>query len=219
MSISRRPMLKAAASAVMSGGVVALCGAPGAFTAPARPQITGRIVNWTGEIPYGWIGGNAEIIERLLADPFFERIRPLIEWLLTQAIHMDAVLALYADLDTGTSKTAPIITVNEIELDFTLSEKSPRTKFKDRLRILFEKNEPSGTQTTTEPERLTRTDGFPAYMWSYRIRRPDGATYYAAYHLVDRGSDKAHAFTLKADGQKYQMRLHEFDQLVRSVRY
>jgi hypothetical protein len=191
------------------------------LAAPERKvQITGRIVQWTGEIPRGWIGGNAEFIERLVKDQSLKTFRPLLEWLLTQATKMDAVLAQFFDLDTGTSKTPPLITVNEIELDFMISDKSARTSFQERLREKFVKDELPGTQITIESERASmKTNGHPSYSWTYRIRRTDGATYYAVFHVVDRGSSKAHFFTLKADGNKYQLRRQEFDQLLSSVRY
>jgi hypothetical protein len=221
MSISRRPILKGAASAVVLSAILAPSSAQRGLAAPERKvQITGRIVQWTGEIPRGWIGGNAEFIEKLVRDQSLKTVRPLLEWLLSQATKMDAVLAHFFDLDTGASKTPPVITVNEIELDFVISDRSARTSFQERLRGNFVKDELPGTQITTESERtLMKINGYPSYSWSYRIKRPDEATYYAVFHLVDRGISKAHVFTLKADGNKYQMRRREFDQLLSSVRY
>lgn len=180
--------------------------------------VVGRKLSWKGHLATGWVGGNSNQMEAIIAKTNNATLQEIMREMLLDAQRLD-VYFTHLDvtgIDTGTLST---IRANIIEGDFMLSEPGARDAFWSAYGDILEDEAGPGAVTSFASDRLSMTGGYTAFEATFETSLPGGGVVYKVMHLVDVGESLYHIFELKADSVKFRARKEEFENLLISVRY
>jgi hypothetical protein len=217
MTINRRTLLGRTALALTAAGAIVLP------AATAATELSGSKLNWRGELPSGWIGGNAQQIERVMRsstgnDKATQDLRKIMQLMLPEAKNLDLYF-VHLDVTATSTNVGTWLKSNAIKLGIDLKDPAARAAlWQAFVQKGNEELAGSGVQKL-DAEKTTTTGGRPAYTAVIRTDVKAGGTYYQVYHLVDQGGGNWHLLTMQADTNKFKARTDEFEGLLKSVRY
>jgi hypothetical protein len=223
MTINRRALL-ANAAWTSSFTILAAAGATllPAGTAAAT-EVSGSKLNWRGELRSGWIGGNAQQIERVMRsstgnDKATQDLRKIMQLMLPEAKNLDLYF-VHLDVTATSTNAGTWLKSNLLKLSIDLKDPAARAVLWQAF--VQKGNEGlagSGIQKV-DADKTATTGGRSAYTAVIRTDLKAGGTYYQVYHLVDQGAGNWHLLNLQADTNKYKARTDDFEELLKSIRY
>jgi hypothetical protein len=216
MTMKRRVLLTTGASALAAGLAGAILPA-GPGTAAETIQIVGNKLKWRGNLRRGWIGGNADQIERIMRSSDGD-LRKIMQLMLPQAKQLDLYF-FHTDVTAKSTDVATELKSNVLKLQLDLKSDPARAALWQAFTEKFNQEAAGKTVKKVESDKTSTTGGRASFTAVMRADVKAGGAFYDVYHVVEQGGGNWHLLNMQTDGTKYKARSEEFDELLQSIRY
>jgi hypothetical protein len=180
--------------------------------------LVGSKVKWRGELRSGWVGGNAQQIERVLRTAENDTLRRIMELMLPESKGLDL---FFIHLDTTAMSTDRPSTLrsNSMTLKSLFQSDAARRQIFDAFVENMNRDSSGKSTTVLESDKSGTTGGRPSATAVLRTDVKTGGAYYDLFHFVRISDEDIHLLRLECDRNKYKDRSSEFYDLLKSIEY